>query len=141
MKVGYKWFDAEKKPPAFAFGFGLSYTTFVYSKLKVTGGSSLEVSFVVQNTGKRARQEVAQVYLGMPATAAEPLKRLIGWEKIALKPGESKTVSLTIDPLYISVFDPSSDRWKIDPGEYKVMAGPSSTALPLSSNVTLEGAR
>jgi beta-glucosidase len=141
LKVGYKWFDAEKKPPAYPFGFGLSYTTFAYSKFNVTGGSSLAVSFVVQNTGKRAGQEVAQVYLGMPNSAGEPPKRLIGWEKIALQPGESKTVSLTVDPLYISVFDPSSDQWKIVPGEYKVMAGPSSSALPLSSNVTLEGGR
>jgi beta-glucosidase len=141
LKVGYKWFDAEKKTPAYPFGFGLSYSTFAYSALKVTGGSSLAVSFAVQNTGKRTGQEVAQVYLRLPGSAGEPPKRLIGWEKIALNPGESKTVSLTIDPLYVSVFDPSSDRWKIVPGEYKVMAGPSSTALPLSSNVTLAGSR
>ncbi len=139
LKVGYKWFDAEKKTPAFPFGFGLSYTTFGYSKLQVAGAASLKVSFAVQNTGKRAGQEIAQVYLSFPASAGEPPKRLIGWQKIALKPGESRTVSLTIDPLYLSIFDPATNRWKVVPGEYRVMAGPSSAALPLSSNVKLDG--
>jgi beta-glucosidase len=141
LKVGYKWFDAEKKAPEYPFGFGLSYTSFAYSKLKAAGGSSLELSFEVKNTGKRAGREVAQVYLSLPPTAGEPPKRLIGWEKVALQPGESKTVTMTIDPLYLSVFDTSSDRWKIVPGEYKVMAGPSSATLPLSAAVSLTGSR
>ncbi len=139
LKVGYKWFDAEKKKPTYPFGFGLSYTTYAYSKLRVTGGSSLAVSFAVENTGKRAGQEVAQVYLSLPASAGEPPKRLIGWEKIDLNPGESKTVTLTIDPLYLSVFNTSTDRWEILPGEYKVMAGSSSATLPLSASVKLGG--
>ena len=137
LKVGYKWFDAEKKSAAYPFGFGLSYTTFAYSQLKVTGGASLAVSFVVRNTGKRAGKEIAQVYLSLPASAGEPPKRLIGWQKLALGPGETTTVSLTIDPLYISVFDPVTEGWKVVPGEYTVMAGPSSAELPLSSKVTL----
>jgi beta-glucosidase len=141
LKVGYKWFDAENKKPAYPFGFGLSYTTFAYSNLKVTAAKDLTVSLTVQNTGKRAGQEVAQVYLSLPASAGEPPKRLIGWEKIALNPGESKTVSLPIDPLYVSVFDAPSDRWKVVAGEYKVMAGPSSATLPLSASVTLDGAK
>jgi beta-glucosidase len=99
LKVGYKWFDAEKKTPAYPFGFGLSYTTFAYSDLKATGGAAAEVSFTVRNTGKRAGKEVAQVYLSLPTSAAEPPKRLIGWEKVELQPGESKTVTLKIDPL------------------------------------------
>lgn len=139
LKVGYKWFDAEKKAPAFPFGFGLSYTTFAYSNLKVTGGASLTLSFAVRNTGKRAGLEVAQVYLSFPDTAGEPPKRLIGWEKVALNPGESKTVSLSVDPLYLSVFDPALDRWKIVAGEYSVMAGPSSATLPLSTKIALNG--
>jgi len=138
LKVGYKWFDAEKKQPAYPFGFGLSYTSFAYSNLKATGSESTEVSFSVRNTGKRAGQEVAQVYLSMPASAGEPPKRLIGWEKVPLNPGESKTVTLNIDPLYLSIFDATTDRWTIVPGEYKVMVGPSSATLPLTATVTLK---
>ncbi len=138
LKVGYKWFDAEKKTPAFPFGFGLSYTSFAYSNLKASGGAELQVSFSVRNTGKRPGEEAAQVYLSLPSAAGEPPKRLIGWEKVDLQPGESKTVTLHIDPLYLSVFDAAADRWKIVPGEYKVMAGPSSATLPVSSAVTLK---
>jgi beta-glucosidase len=137
LKVGYKWFDAEHKTPAFPFGFGLSYTSFAYSNLKASKGASLQVSFTVRNTGKRAGQEAAQVYLSLPSSAGEPPKRLIGWEKVGLQPGESKTVTMDIDPLYLSVFDAATDRWKIVPGEYKVMAGPSSVTLPLSAAVNM----
>ncbi|MBS1854407.1 MAG: glycoside hydrolase family 3 C-terminal domain-containing protein [Acidobacteria bacterium] len=141
LKVGYKWFDAEKKAPAYPFGFGLSYSTFAYSDLKVTGGNSLAVNFTVRNTSRRAGAEVAQVYLSFPDAANEPPKRLIGWEKIALKPGESRVVSLAVDPLYVSVFDAAAEAWKIVPGEYRVMAGPSSAALPLAAKASLAGAR
>jgi len=137
LKVGYKWFDSEHKTPAYPFGFGLSYTTFAYSRLSVAAASPLHVNFAVANTGSRAGEEVAQVYLALPASAGEPPKRLIGWQKITLNPGETKTVSLTIDPLYLSVFDPAADRWTIVPGEYRVLAGPSSAELPLSSVVVL----
>jgi beta-glucosidase len=137
LKVGYKWFDAENKKPAYPFGFGLSYTSFAYSDLKATGGASIDVSFSVRNSGKRAGQEIAQVYLSLPTSAGEPPKRLIGWEKVDLKPGESKTVVLKIDPLYLSIFDTAADRWTIAPGEYKVMVGPSSATLPQTATVTL----
>ena len=139
LKVGYKWFDAENKKPAYSFGFGLSYTSFAYSELKATGGDAVEVSFVVRNTGKRAGQEVAQVYVGLPVSTGEPPKRLIGWEKVELAPGESKTVTLKIDPLYLSIFDVAANRWTIAPGEYKVMAGPSSATLPLVATISLKG--
>ncbi|MEJ2146038.1 MAG: glycoside hydrolase family 3 C-terminal domain-containing protein [Acidobacteriota bacterium] len=139
LKVGYKWFDAENIEPLFPFGFGLSYTSYAYSDLKVTGGSSLQVSFTVRNTGRRAGKEIAQVYLSFPEAAGEPPKRLIGWQKVALNPGERKTVSLTVDPLYLSIFNATSDRWEITPGEYEVKAGPSSATLPLSAGVHLDG--
>jgi beta-glucosidase len=139
LKVGYKWFDAENKKPAYPFGFGLSYTSFAYSSLKVTGGASIEVSFSVRNTGKRAGQEVAQVYLSLPPSAKEPPKRLIGWEKVELQPGETKTVTLAIDPLYVSIFDAATDHWTVVPGDYQVMAGPSSASLPLTATVSLKG--
>jgi beta-glucosidase len=95
------------------------------------------VNFAVRNNGERAGAEIAQVYLEFPQSAGEPPKRLIGWEKINLAPGESKSVTLDIDPLYLSVFDAQANHWKILPGEYKVMAGSSSRDLPLSATVQL----
>src|SRR4029077_7444679 len=77
VKVGYKWYDAEKKPVLFPFGFGLSYTTFPYSGLKITPGDVTTVSFTVKNTGKRAGSETAQVYASLPESAGEPPKRLV----------------------------------------------------------------
>ncbi|HEY1203812.1 MAG: glycoside hydrolase family 3 C-terminal domain-containing protein [Bryobacteraceae bacterium] len=137
LKVGYKWFDAEHKTPLFPFGFGLSYTSYSYSHLKATGGRAPSVSFVVRNTGKRAGAEIAQVYVAFPEKAGEPPKRLVAWEKVQLAPGQSKTVTLTIDPLYLSVFNADEDRWEIVPGEYRLLAGPSSADLPLAATVSL----
>ena len=95
LKVGYKWYDAEKKPVLFPFGFGLSYTTYAYSDLQVIPGSATTVKFKVTNTGNRAGAEIAEVYAALPANANEPPKRLIGWSKVMLAPGESKEVSAT----------------------------------------------
>ncbi|MGD0498826.1 MAG: glycoside hydrolase family 3 C-terminal domain-containing protein [Bryobacteraceae bacterium] len=139
LLVGYKWFDAQNKEPLFPFGLGLSYTTYAYSDLKATAsGHNVSVSFQVKNTGKRAGKETAQVYVTLPASTNEPPKRLIGWQKIELAPGETKAVNLTIDPLYVSIFDEASDGWRIAPGDYKIWAGPSSRDLPLSQTVSLQ---
>jgi beta-glucosidase len=138
LKVGYKWYDAEKKPVLFPFGYGLSYTTYSYSKLKVTPGDQTTVTFAVKNTGSRAGQEIAQLYAALPAGSGEPPKRLVGWTKIQLSPGESKDVTLTIPAMYLSIYDEASKGWKLLPGSYTFMAGPSSKDLPLSANVTLK---
>ncbi len=138
LKVGYKWFDAERKTPLFPFGFGLSYTTYAYSDLKATGGHAPSVSFVVRNTGQRPGAEIAQVYLSFPAKAGEPPKRLVAWEKVQLEPGQSKAVVLNIDPLYVFVFNAENDRWEIIPGDYRLLAGPSSADLPLKATVSLD---
>ncbi len=137
LKVGYKWYDAENKTPLFPFGFGLSYTTFAYSDLKVESADALQVSFTVRNTGQRAGEEIAEVYAAWPADAQEPPRRLIGWQKVALQPGESKTVSVHVEPLYLSVYDVGSKSWRLVPGQYTVSAGGSSRDLPLTSSVTL----
>ena len=136
LKVGYKWYDAEKKPVLFPFGFGLSYTTFAYSGLKVTPGDSTEVSFSVKNTGKRAGSETAQVYVSLPDSAGEPPNRLVGWTKIDLAPGESKQVSVPVSRERLQIFDESSDSWKLVPGQYVLRVGASSRDLPLQQSVT-----
>jgi beta-glucosidase len=138
LKVGYKWYDAENKTPLFPFGYGLSYTTYAYSDLKTSNEKPLEISFNVKNTGAKAGEEVAQAYLSFPSSAGEPPKRLVGWQKVSLAPGETKHITLSIDPLYLSVFDPDQDKWKIVPGEYKVLAGSSSRELPLTAAIRLK---
>lgn len=138
LKVGYKWYDAENKPVLFPFGYGLSYTTFSYSGLKVTAGSDTTVSFTVKNTGSRPGAEIAEVYAGLPANAGEPPKRLVGWDKVHLNAGESKELTVSVKPLYLSVYDEGSDSWKIVPGSYTFMVGASSQNLPLQEKVNLK---
>ena len=137
LKVGYKWYDAEKKPVLFPFGFGLSYTTYSYSDLKVTASASPTVTFKVKNTGSRAGVEIAQIYAALPESAQEPPKRLVGWSRVSLAPGESKEVSLTIDPKYLSIFDEAGDKWKLVAGSYHFMVGGSSQDLPLTKAISL----
>jgi beta-glucosidase len=136
LKVGYKWYEAENKPPLFAFGFGLSYTTYAYSDLKA---SATSVTFSVKNTGSRAGAETAQVYVNLPAAAGEPFHRLVAWEKIALAPGETKSVTLTLDPHYLSIFNADREAWELLPGRYTVSAGGSSSDLPLHAAVEIAG--
>lgn len=137
LKVGYKWYDAEKKSVLFPFGFGLSYTTYAYSGLTVKNGDALAVSFTVKNTGKRSGTEIAQVYASLPDSAGEPPKRLIGWACVELAPGESKLVSIPVSQDRLTIFDEGTDDWKLVPGSYNVMAGGSSKDLPLHQAVTL----
>jgi beta-glucosidase len=137
LKVGYKWYDAEKKPVLFPFGFGLSYTSYAYSGLKVKSGEAVSVSLTVRNTGKRAGTEIAQVYASLPDAAGEPPKRLVGWARVELAPGESKEVSIPVDHDRLTVYDEASDSWKLVPGNYTVMAGGGSQDLPLHQQVTL----
>ena len=138
LKVGYKWYDAEKKPVLFPFGFGLSYTTYSYSNLKVEPGTSPRVTFTVQNTGKRDGAEIAEVYASLPASAEEPPKRLVGWSKVPLKAGESREVTVEIDRQYLSIYDENHHSWQLVPGEYTFLVGGSSQALPLKESATLK---
>ena len=137
LEVGYKWYDAQKKAVLFPFGFGLSYTTYAYSGLTVKSGDGLTVTFTVKNTGARAGTEIAQVYASLPDAATEPPKRLIGWTRVALAAGESKTVTVPVAIDRLTVFDEGTDSWKLVPGSYTVLAGGSSQELPLSGKVVL----
>jgi beta-glucosidase len=138
LKVGYKWYDAEKKPVLFPFGFGLSYTKYDYSGLKVNPSKQTTVSFTVKNTGSHPGAEIAQGYAALPADAGEPPKRLVGWSKLHLKAGESGEVNLTINPKYLSIYDETQDAWKLVPGSYTFMVGGSSKDLPLHKTVSIQ---
>ncbi len=138
LKVGYKWYNAERKDVLFPFGYGLSYTTYSYSSLKLTSGKSVRLSFYLANTGTRAGAEIAEVYAVLPASAAEPPKRLVGWTKVKLDPGESKDVTIEIDPWYLSIFNVDPDAWQVLPGQYTFLVGGSSRSLPLKASVDLK---
>ena len=139
LNVGYKWYDAENKKVLFPFGYGLSYTTYSYSDLKVNVPSAgVNVTFSVKNTGRRAGAEIAEVYVALPQGVGEPPKRLVGWATVDLKPGESKEASVAIDNRYLSIYDESLEAWKLVPGNYTFMLGGSSQDLPLVATVALK---
>lgn len=120
--VGYKWFDAKKITPLFPFGHGLSYTQFAYSGLNSTvKEGNLHVSFKVTNTGKIQGKDVPQVYVSPSASKWEAPKRLGGWDKVDLLPGESKTVNLMVDPRLLGMYDSATKTWRIAAGTYKVI--------------------
>jgi beta-glucosidase len=138
LKVGYKWYDAERKQVLFPFGYGLSYTTYNYSNLKVTPGKSVRLSFRVTNAGNRAGAEIAEVYVALPESAGEPPKRLVGWSKVKLNAGESKEVAIEVDPEYLSIFNVERNAWQLIPGDYTFLVGGSSQSLPLKESVNLK---
>jgi beta-glucosidase len=133
-KVGYKWFEATNKQPLFPFGFGLSYTAYAYSGLTVDDASRT-VRFTVRNTGNCAGTEIAEVYVALPSAAKENYKRLAAWQRVKLAAGESKDVTLTLQPLSLTVFNTDQNGWQLLPGDYNVMAGPSSSDTPLKATL------
>jgi beta-glucosidase len=135
LEVGYKWFDARDKQALFAFGHGLSYTSFAYSDIKATADG---VTFTLRNVGKRAGTEIAQIYAGLPAAASEPPRRLVGWEKVTLAPGETKTLTVKIDRQFLTIFNESKDGWELIPGDYKFSVGGSSANTTLSATVAIQ---
>jgi beta-glucosidase len=141
LKVGYKWYDAENKEPLFPFGFGLSYTSFSYSHLDTSTGGEVRVTFDIMNTGSRAGAEIAQVYLGLPASAGEPPKRLVTWEKVQLGPGETRRVSLRVNPQMTSIFNVDKDAWEVLPGKYDVYVGGSSRRIRLTDTLHVSSPR
>jgi beta-glucosidase len=138
LKVGYKWYDAEKKPVLFPFGYGLSYTSYRYSALSITAGKVIQATFTLANTGVTSGAEIAQLYAALPASAQEPPKRLIGFTKVNLEAGEKQTVTVEIDPHFLSIFDESKNAWTLVPGDYTILVGGSSQDLPLQAVIHLQ---
>ncbi len=138
LQVGYRWYDAQNIEPLFPFGFGLSYTSFDYSDLKIQSkDNGFEVSFTVRNAGSVTGTEVPQLYVGLPSGLGEPPKRLAGWSRITLQPGESQDVTLTVDPESsdhpLSYWDPATHQWMTPfGGTFNVMVGASSRDIRLS---------
>jgi beta-glucosidase len=116
--VGYRWYARQGHKPLFAFGHGLSYTRFDYAKLRVEGGDGLKVSFEITNRGKRAGADVPQLYVA-PRDGARPL-RLAGFERVTLKAGETRRVTLTAEPRVVADYDLTLPGYRVAPGTYRV---------------------
>ena len=140
--VGYRYYDMRDIAPAFPFGYGLSYTTFTYSGLKlpaeVKAGQPVEVSLTLTNSGPAAGKEIVQLYVrDVQSSLTRPPKELKGFAKLDLKPGESQTVTFTLDERALSFYDPYRKRWVAEPGEFEILAGASSRDIRLSGKFTL----
>ena len=143
LLVGYRWFDTKNIEPLFPFGYGLSYTTFKYSGLKIVRGKNpnrdIQVEFELANTGKREGAEAAQVYVEpVKSSVTRPTKELKSFAKVTLKPGEKKTVSVTLDKSAFAFYDPNQKAWVSEKGEYKIVVGSSSRDLRLNRNFRLD---
>jgi beta-glucosidase len=141
VNVGYRWFDKEKIDPLFAFGHGLSYSTFAYSGLKVekAADGGLNVSLTIKNTGGVDSDEVPQVYLGAPTeipTGVQfPIRALVAFDRIHLAAGESKTVSLPVAPRQLQYWSTKDSKWRTASGKRTVSVGGSSRYLPLEQTI------
>jgi beta-glucosidase len=136
--VGYRWYARHGVAPLFAFGYGMSYTTFEYEKLKVTGGKTLTVTFDVVNTGQREGTDIPQVYL--TSAAGSPDLRLVGFSRATLAPGERKSVTVTADRRLLGHYDEAHHKWKVASGKYTVRLGRSATDLLGEGAATVAGA-
>jgi beta-glucosidase len=130
--VGYRWYAAKGLKPLFPFGYGLSYTRFAYSGLKLVPGKPLQARFTVTNTGSCAGIDVPQLYV-----SGRRAKRLAGWARLSLKPGESRDVTIAADPRVIADYDVGAQQYVVAGGRYRVEVGASSADTQLTANASL----
>ena len=137
LDIGYRWYDANNVTPLFPFGFGMSYTTFSFSNLHIgaLNNGQATVTATVTNTGSRAGTEVAQLYVGDPASAGEPPHQLKGFQRVTLNPGASATVTFTVTAHDIAHWDTTSRNWIASAGTYQILVGDSSRNLPLNGSL------
>ena len=142
--VGYRYYDKKKMDVLFPFGYGLSYTAFEYSGLKLSAEQikdtdTLTVSVTVKNIGSRAGKETVQLYVGdVESTPLRPVRELKGFAKIALQPGESREVSFALDKRSFAYWNSLIHDWHVETGAFTIEAGGSSRDLPLKAEVTVE---
>ena len=144
LYIGYRYYDARKIPVKFPFGFGLSYTTFAYSNLKLSASSftdvdGLTVSLDVTNTGSMAGKEVVQIYVHDQKSALDrPVKELKGFAKVELQPGETKTVTFDLDFRAFAYYHPEYKQWITEDGQFDIIAAASATDIRACATVTLK---
>jgi beta-glucosidase len=143
--VGYRYYDKKDIVPLFPFGYGLSYTTFAYRNLKLSkpeyaAGDMIRLSVDVENTGSRAGKEIVQVYLrDVRSRLMRPEKELKAFAKVALEPGETRTITFTLDEEALSYYDPALKRWVAEEGEFQVLVGSSSRDIRLAASFNFKG--
>jgi len=138
--VGYRWFDTKNIEPLFPFGHGLSFADFKYSALKLTRGkdANLTVQFEIENAGKIDAAEVAQIYVGdVQSSLPRPVKELKGFQKVYLKAGETKTVSVALGQNAFAFYDPEKQSWIAEKGDFRILVGSSSRDIRLSGDYKL----
>ena len=136
--VGYRWYEKTRRTPLFAFGHGLTYTSFAYRNPVVTGGKALSVSFEVVNTGGKAGSDVPQMYVAREGSGA-PM-RLAGFQRVTLAPGETRRVTLTAEPRIVADYDVKLPGWRIAPGRYTVALAHDAADRSTVQTVALTGA-
>src|SRR5215472_2978269 len=139
-EIGYRWFAQQREQPLYAFGHGLSYTTFDYSNLQVESGDTITATFTVTNTGQRPGADVPQLYL--TAAAGEERLRLLGFQRVELQPGESRQMTITADRRLLARFDGSdgiTGNWRTAEGTHQVAVGKSAHNLALTADTPMRG--
>jgi beta-glucosidase len=141
LLVGYRHYDANGVKPAYPFGHGLSYTDFRFSDLRVSASGKM-VSVAVENTGDRAGVAIPQLYLSLPSHpgVAQPPKKLAGFQRLSLKPGQERRVRFRLDRRAFSYWDESAHGWKVVPGCARVLVGRDSRHVALKAPIGLGGA-
>jgi beta-glucosidase len=138
-EVGYRWFAKQHAQPLYAFGHGLSYTTFEYSNLQAEGGDTITATSTVANTGKRAGADVPQLYL--TDAAGQERMRLFGFARVELEPGESQQVTVTADPRLLGRYDGDAGQWHIAEGAYRIALGKSASDPVLETDAPVKARR
>ena len=134
-EVGYRWFAQQGTTPLYAFGHGLGYTSFEYGGLEVSGGETITATFTVTNTGERDGADVPQLYL--TSAAGDERTRLLGFERVELGAGESRSVTVTADPRLLARYDSDAGQWHVGAGDHRVMVGRAADDLVLAAEVQL----
>ena len=138
--MGYRGYDKSGIKPLYPFGYGLSYTTFAYGNLMVekNGVNRVKVTFDISHTGKMDTAEVAQVYVhDVKSSVPRPYKELKGYEKVFLKKGETKRVTIELEDDAFSYYDMDKQRFVVEKGDFEILVGTSSERLPLKGSLTL----
>ncbi len=144
IDVGYRWYQANNVTPLFPFGYGLSYTTFSFSNLKIgslTAGGAATISATVTNTGSRAGADVAQLYVDDPAASGQPPEQLEGFQRVSLQPGANQTVTFNLTQRNLQYWNSSSNGWATSTGSYGISVGDSSASLPLSGTLSVSSSQ
>jgi beta-glucosidase len=139
--VGYRWFERSGETPLFPFGYGLSYTRFAYSALKVTGGARPILRFTIRNVGARSGSDVPQAYAAVAGADGKAIRRLVGFRRVTLEPGASATVTLPLDRRLIARFDTSRREWRVAGGPMTFSIGTDSQTMVLNARAKVAGSR